>query len=43
MGEDGGYTIILENADGLVLFSKKDINLTDVVIKKYNESKAKSK
>ena len=43
MGEDGGYTIIFENADGLVLFSKKDINLTDVVIKKYNESKAKSK
>ena len=43
MGEDGGYTIIFENADGLVLFSKKDINLTEVVIKKYNESKAKSK
>jgi outer membrane protein len=44
MGEEGGYTIILENADGLVLYSKKDINLTDVVIKKYNESsKAKSK
>jgi outer membrane protein len=44
MGEEAGYTIILENADGLVLYSKKDINLTDVVIKKYNESsKAKSK
>ncbi len=43
MGEEGGYTIILENADGLVLFTKKDINLTDEVIKKYNESKAKSK
>lgn len=43
MGEDGGYTMILENADGLVLYSKKEINLTDVVIKKYNESKAKNK
>lgn len=43
MGEDAGYTMILENADGLVLYSKKEINLTDVVIKKYNESKAKNK
>lgn len=43
MGEEGGYTVVLENADGLVLYSKKDINLTDVVIKKYNESKAKNK
>jgi len=43
MGEEGAYTIVLENADGLVLYSKKDISLTDVVIKKYNESKAKSK
>ncbi len=44
MGEESGYTIILENADGLGLYSKKDINLTDAVIKKYNESsKAKNK
>lgn len=43
MGEESGYTIILENADGLILFAKKDLNLTDVVIKKYNESKTKSK
>ena len=43
MGEEGGYTVILENADGLVLYSKKEINLTDVVIKRYNESKAKNK
>ncbi|MDA8104845.1 MAG: OmpH family outer membrane protein [Nitrospiraceae bacterium] len=43
MGEDGGYTIILEDVDGVVLFSKKDIDLTSVVIKKYNESKAKNK
>ncbi len=43
IGEEGGYTMILENADGLVLYSKKEINLTDVVMKKYNESKAKNK
>jgi outer membrane protein len=43
MGEEGGYTIILENAEGLVLFSKKDINLTEVVMKKFNESKTKNK
>ncbi len=43
MGEDAGYTMILENADGLVLYSKKEINLTGAVIKKYNESKAKTK
>jgi outer membrane protein len=43
MGEEGGYTMVLENAEGLVLYFKKDINLTDTVIKRYNESKAKSK
>ena len=43
MGEEGGYTMILENADGLVLYSKKEINLTDAVLKKYNESTAKNK
>ena len=43
MGEEGGFTMILENADGLVLYSKKEISLTDAVLKKYNESKAKNK
>lgn len=43
IGEEGDYTIILENAEGLVLFSKKEINLTDAVIKKYNEAGAKAK
>jgi outer membrane protein len=42
MGQEGGYTIILENVEGVVLFSKKEINLTDAVIKKYNESKTKA-
>ncbi|MEW6109922.1 MAG: OmpH family outer membrane protein [Nitrospirota bacterium] len=43
IGQDEGFTIILENADGLILFSRKEIDLTEKVIKKYNESKAKSK
>jgi outer membrane protein len=38
MGQDEGYTMIIENAEGIVLYSKKELNLTDAVIKKYNES-----
>ncbi len=38
MGQDEGYTMIIENAEGIILYSKKDLNLTDAVIKKYNES-----
>ena len=43
IGSEEGYTIILEGGEGQVLFAKKDIDLTDVVIKKHNELKAKSK
>lgn len=43
MGQDEAYTIILENAEGQILYSRKDIDLTDAVIKKHNEAKAKSK
>lgn len=39
MGEEGGYTLIIEKTGGMVLYSKKDIDLTDAVIKKYNQSK----
>jgi outer membrane protein len=39
MGKDEGYTMIIENAEGIILYSEKDLNLTDAVIKKYNESK----
>jgi outer membrane protein len=39
MGEEGGYTLIIERTGGMVLYSKKDIDLTDAVIKKYNQSK----
>jgi outer membrane protein len=39
MGEEGGYTLIIERTGGMVLYSKKDIDLTDAVIKKYNQTK----
>jgi outer membrane protein len=39
MGKDDGYTMIIENAEGIILYSKKDLDLTDAVIKKYNEAK----
>ena len=39
IGEDEGYTLIMERTGGMVLYSKKDIDITDAVIKKYNQSK----
>jgi outer membrane protein len=43
IGQDEAYTLILENAEGQILYSIKESDLTDVVIKKHNESKAKTK
>jgi outer membrane protein len=43
MGEEGGYTLIIERTGGMVLYSTKDIDLTDVVIKKYNQLKTNLK
>lgn len=43
IGASEGYTIILEGSDGQILFKKKEIDLTDVVIKKHNELKAAPK
>ncbi len=43
IGKEEGYTIILEKAMGIVLYSEKEIDLTDTVIKRYNKSKAKAK
>lgn len=43
IGQDEGYTMILENAEGVMLYHKKSLDLTDTVIKKYNASKAKEK
>lgn len=43
IGQDEAYTLILENADGQILYSKKEFDLTDIIVKKHNESKTKTK
>lgn len=43
MGQEEGYSLILESAEGLVLYYDKTNDLSDRVIKRYNESKAKAK
>jgi outer membrane protein len=39
-GETEGYALILEK--GMVLYSNKGIDITDTILKKYDESKAKT-
>lgn len=41
IGETEVYTLIIEK--GMIVFSSKDIDITDTILKKYNESKAKKK
>jgi outer membrane protein len=41
LGEEEGYTLIIEK--GMVLYSSKGIDVTDSILKKYDEAKAKSK
>ena len=36
IGQKEGYTMIMENAEGVILYSKKSLDLTDEVIKQYN-------
>jgi len=43
IGSEEGYTLILEGGEGQILFAKKEIDITDVVLKRHNELKAKSK
>lgn len=38
IGVEGGYNLIVDK--GFILYSNKDVDITDKVIKKYNESKA---
>ncbi len=38
IGQKEGYTMIIENAEGIVLYSKKNLDLTEEVIKQYNAS-----
>ena len=37
MGQAEGYTMIVENAEGIILYSQKNLDLTTKVIEKYNE------
>lgn len=43
IGREDGYSIVLENVEGLILYSKKELDITDRVIKNYNEVKAKKR
>jgi outer membrane protein len=43
IGADEGFTIILEGGEGQIIYAKKEIDLTDTVIKKHNELKTKPK
>lgn len=43
IGKEENYTLILENVEGFILYSKKDIDLTEKVIKTYNDTKTKKK
>ena len=40
-GEEEGYTLIIEK--GMVLYSSKGIDITDTLLKRYNESKQSKK
>lgn len=41
IAQEGKYSLIIERADGLVLYVDKSIDITDAVIKRYNEPKGK--
>jgi outer membrane protein len=42
IAQEDKYILIMENAEGLILFADKGLDLTDRVIKKFDESKPKS-
>ncbi|MBI5025764.1 MAG: OmpH family outer membrane protein [Nitrospirae bacterium] len=39
IAEEEGYALILEKAEGVVLYGSKNIDITDKVIKKHNETR----
>jgi outer membrane protein len=43
IGKDEGYSLILENVEGIILFSRKDLDMTDKVIKNFNDTRTKQK
>ena len=42
IAQEDKYTLILEKAEGLVLFADKSLDITDSVIKRFDEAKSKS-
>jgi outer membrane protein len=42
IAQEEKYTLVLENAEGLILFADKGLDITDRVIKKFDEPKQKS-
>jgi outer membrane protein len=43
IGREENYSLILENAESIILYSQKNVDITEQVIKRYNESKATPK
>lgn len=43
IGQEEGYSLVLENVEGIILYSRKDLDITEKVIKNYNDLKAKQK
>jgi outer membrane protein len=42
IAREENYTLVLENAEGLVLFADKGLDITDKVIQKFDGSKQKT-
>ncbi|MCX8031246.1 MAG: OmpH family outer membrane protein [Thermodesulfovibrionales bacterium] len=43
IAQEGGYSLVLEKADGVVLYFSSSLDITDKVIKRLNESKQSEK
>ncbi|HYA26416.1 MAG TPA: OmpH family outer membrane protein [Thermodesulfovibrionales bacterium] len=43
IGQDDGYSLILENVEGIILYSRKDLDITERIVKIYNDQKSKKK
>ncbi len=39
LAREDGYTLVLEKAEGLILYSDKSLEITEKVVKRYNEKK----
>jgi outer membrane protein len=43
VAQEEGYSLILENVEGIILYSRKDLDITEKVVKRFNELKTKPK